>query len=265
MSQGSDTLAIIQARMASARLPGKVLADIEGEPMLMRVVSRLRLSASLDQVLVATTVESSDDPVAALCAERGQDCYRGHPTDVLDRFVQAARVFEPRTIVRVTADCPLIDPGLVDQAVQAYRDADPPVDFVANRLPGRRTYPIGLDVEVCSYVALETAWREAKAPHHREHVMPYFYESGSRFRQRILDHATDVGHLRWTVDTREDLELIRKIYARFKPRVDFSWLEVLDLVERHPELTAINMHVEHKGIRDIDSRLIPPDQGNRTG
>ncbi len=273
----SVVVAIIQARMASSRLPGKVLLDIGGQPMLSRVVERMRGAKSLAQVVVATTTDASDDLVERLCQERGYQCYRGSAKDVLDRYYQAARRTAADIVVRVTADCPVIDPGLINSAVSTLlgeaskRDewivnTDQPrsinkshlttYDFVANRLPPPwgRTYPIGLDVEACTFAGLETAWREARLSHQREHVMPFFYDNPERFRIHLLNHETDLSAFRWTVDTAEDLELMRQIYARFDGRDDFTWLEVLGLFEREPALAQINARVQHKDYREVDQR-----------
>jgi len=250
-SRRRRVVAIIQARMGSTRLPGKVLADIAGQPMLARVVERARRAKTVDEVAVATTADPPDEAVAAMCAHRGYACCRGHPTDVLDRYYQAARRFRADVIVRLTADCPLIDPDVMDLTVRAFLAADPPVDLVANRLPQGRTFPIGLDTEVCSLEALECAWKEADQPHQREHVMPYLYEIPGRFRVVLLNNDEDYGMLRWTVDTAEDLELVRAIYARFRGRDDFSWREILKLFEREPSLAEINASVRHKTHRDV--------------
>jgi spore coat polysaccharide biosynthesis protein SpsF len=177
--------------------------------------------------------------------------------DVLDRYCQAARQYQAEIIVRITADCPLIDPGLIDELVTAFiGNGDYPYDFAANRLPPpwKRSYPIGLDLEACSFQALETAWREATQPHQREHVMPFFYDQPDRFRLLLLDAPQDYGTLRWTVDTQQDLDLLRQIIARFNGRQDFSWLEVLDLFQREPELAAINAAVPPKHYQDTDRR-----------
>ena len=240
---------IIQARMGSTRLPGKVLADIEGEPMLVRTFERSRRASSLDDLVIATTDENADAPVAGLCQERGYSCFRGHPTDVLDRYYQAAKAVGAEVIVRITADCPLMDPEVVDRTVEAFLEAHPEVDFVANRWPAKRTYPIGLDVEVCSFEALERAWMEAPAGYAREHVMPYLYEVEGRFRTRVIDCEQDLGGLRWTVDTPEDLAFVREVYRAFQGRDDFSWCEVLGLLERRPDLAAINADVPQKSFR----------------
>jgi len=261
------TVAIVQARMNASRLPGKVLLDIAGQPMLVRVVERARRAALLDAVIVATTTDPSDDPVEELCQEREYPFYRGSMQDVLDRYYQAARQANAGVVVRLTADCPLIDPGVIDRVITAFyggtaqqpdRLDDFPWDFAANRLPPpwQRTYPIGLDTEVCTFQALERAWREASQPHQREHVMPYLYEQEGCFRVLVVDHDPDHGSLRWTVDTPEDLVLVRQVYAYFHGRDDFSWYEVLDLFEQHPEIGQINAGVQHKSVRDVDTRPV---------
>ena len=246
-------VAIVQARMGSTRLPGKVLLDIAGRPMLSRVMQRLDLSTRLDARVVATSHLAQDDPIAELCQREDLRCFRGEPHDLLDRYYRAASEQQAGVVVRITADCPLIDPSLVDQTVQAFQQADPPVNFAANRLPRRRTYPIGLDTEVCSMAALEQAWRQAAEPHQREHVMPFFYENPDRFRSLLLDHEEDLGDLRWTVDTPEDLAFVREVYRRMAPRTEFGWLEVLNLIRQDPDLAAINAHVEHRTEQDFEA------------
>lgn len=262
-------VAIIQGRMSSSRLPGKILADIAGQPMLQRVFMRTSRSVTVSQTVFATTTDPSDDPVAEYCEFSGIPFTRGSLFDVLDRYYQTAKQAKADVVVRITADCPVIDPALIDDVVTTLLEDD--YDFVCNRLPPpyHRTYPIGLDVEACTFKALEQAWKEANEPHHREHVMPYLYEgveltSVSRqlqtgisprgFRIALLNHTTDFGDYRWTVDTPEDLEFIRQVYARFDGRDDFSWKEVLDLVHNEPELMKINAGVKHKTLKDIDPR-----------
>jgi spore coat polysaccharide biosynthesis protein SpsF len=287
-------IAIIQGRMSSSRLPGKILADIAGQPMLQRVFLRTSRAATVTETIFATTTDPSDDPVAEYCDFSGIPFTRGSLYDVLDRYYQTAQKAKADVVVRVTADCPLIDPALIDEAVNAIWGRfdglpDPlPVrslnrsplfteelffaaDFVANRLPPPfdRTYPIGLDVEVCTFTALEKAWKESIETFHREHVMPYFYEgielttvnrqlqtgiSPRGFRVALLNHTTDFGDYRWTVDTPEDLEFTRQVYSRFDGRDDFTWKQVLNLVHNEPQLMQINASIKHKTLRDIDTR-----------
>jgi spore coat polysaccharide biosynthesis protein SpsF len=266
-------VAIIQGRMSSSRLPGKILADIAGQPMLTRVFTRTSWAKTLDEVIFATTTDASDDPVAEYCDFSGIPFTRGSLFDVLDRYYQAASQAKADVIVRITADCPVIDPVLIDDVVKTVISDQSSVDFAANRLPPpwSRTYPIGLDTEVCTFAALKKAWESAKEPQHREHVMPYFYEgvklitenrtlqtgvSPRGFNIALLHHTTDFGDYRWTVDTPEDLEFVRQVYGRFDGRDDFAWKEVLDLVHDEPELMKINAGVQHKTLKDIDERAL---------
>jgi spore coat polysaccharide biosynthesis protein SpsF len=264
-------VAIIQGRISSSRLPGKILAEIAGQPMLTRVFTRTSRAKTLDEVIFATTTDPSDDPVAEYCDFSGISFTRGSLFDVLDRYYQAASQAKADVVVRITADCPVIDPDLIDDVVNTLLEGE--YDFVCNRLPPpwHRTYPIGLDVEACSFKILKKAWKEAKEPQHREHAMPYFYEGVKLTRQSrtletgvsprgfnvaLLHHTTDFGDYRWTVDTPEDLEFMRQVYSRFNGHDDFSWKEVLDLVHDEPDLTKINAGVEHKTLKDIDKRAL---------
>lgn len=276
--KSEKVVAIIQARMGATRLPGKVLLDIGGKPMLDRVVTRTRRSQIVDQVVVATSKDQSDDPIAKFCDQLGYEYYRGKLHDVLDRYFQVAKLHSAGVIVRITADCPIIDPMVIDQTLNAFYGQGPSLitetdidyqqdtqiqlqkkpawDFAANRLPPpwQRTFPIGLDTEVCTFSALEIAWREADQPHHREHVMPFLYEQKNRFRLLLVNHEPDCGNYRWTVDTPQDLELMRLIYNRFGGNDDFSWLEVLDLFKHEPELAEINADVLHHHYREVERR-----------
>jgi spore coat polysaccharide biosynthesis protein SpsF len=247
-------VAIIQARMSSSRLPGKVLKVAEGRPLLERMVERVSLAKRVDEIVVATTVDPSDDEIVRFCEAHQIVCFRGNLLDVLDRYYQAACQYHADGIIRLTGDCPFIDPALVDETIAAREKAD--ADFSCNRLPPpfTRTYPIGLDVEVCTFAALESAWKNASAKNEREHVMPYLYEEPGRFKVVKIDHQPDYGSLRWTVDTPEDLEFVRAVYTAFEGRNDFTWLDVLTLVQQHPELSAINAGVLHKSMFDVDAR-----------
>lgn len=245
-ANGKRVVAVVQARMGSSRLPGKVLADIVGMPMLARVVRRVRRAESVDQVVVATSQEREDDSVVELCERFGFDCFRGDASDVLDRFMQAARSFRAEVIVRITGDCPLVDPVLIDRTVRAMLEAG--ARFAANRLPSDRSYPIGLDVEVCSFEALEEANRRSTTPEQREHVMPYLYQSGLSDDTVLVRHAEDLSWLRWTVDEQADLDLVRKIYAAFGGDDQFSWQEALHLVQSDASYRQINAHIRQRGL-----------------
>lgn len=246
-------VAIVQARMSSSRLPGKVLANLGGRPVLDWVLRRAGRAERIHQVLVATTVSPEDDAISEFCETHGYPYTRGSMHDVLDRYYQAAREANADVIVRLTGDCPLIDPGMLDANLAAFLSADPLLDFAANRLPGERTIPIGLDAEFCTFAALETAWKEAQQPHEREHVMPYFYEHPERFNILHIRHEPDLGQHRWTLDTAEDLELLQELVSAFKGD-DFTWQQVLALVEANPRLAEINADVQHRGYREVDER-----------
>ncbi|MGA9533696.1 MAG: glycosyltransferase family protein [Anaerolineales bacterium] len=254
-TKAPNVVAIIQARMGSSRLPGKVLADLVGQPMLSHVLRRAARIPDVDRCLVATTTSENDQPIVDLCAELGVKCFRGHPTDVLDRYYRAAVEAEADVIVRITGDCPLLDPDVSQRTLSAFLESDPPVDFAANRLPDHRTFPIGLDTEVCSFDALQTAHAQASAPHQREHVMPFLYENPDRFRIQLVDAERDLSHLRWTVDTAEDLEFVRAVYRALAPDIDFGMAKVLALLDRRPDLLNINAQVEHRHLADIDPRF----------
>ena len=243
-------LCIIQARMGSTRLPGKVLADLAGEPMLVRVVNRVSRAETVDQVAVAISDTPEDDILERLCLARGWNYHRGHPTDLLDRYYQTMQKFGGDPIVRVTSDCPMIDPQVIDRVVQAFADADLPphrLAYASNIYP--RTYPRGLDTEVVSARALAKAWRERgdADPAYKEHVTPYIARRPWDFPFRSVLNTSNQAHkfIRWTVDTQEDLEVIQGIYRRFG-NDRFTWLEALSLVARAPHLMAGNQHVQQR-------------------
>jgi spore coat polysaccharide biosynthesis protein SpsF len=243
--QSLRVVAIIQARMGSTRLPGKVLKDLGGKTVLARVVERARLATLPNDVVVATSVQPADDAIAHECDRLNVPCFCGDEADVLDRYYQAAKKFSAEAIVRITADCPLIDPTLIDAAVHAFLEQKP--DYVTNALVP--TYPLGLDVEVFTSAALDAAWRAAKESYQRTHVTAYIYEHPELFRIASLTAEADYSKYRWTLDTPADLELIRAIYAHFGER-HFGWREVLSLMEGRPELVAINAQVRQKTVRE---------------
>ncbi len=239
-----NVVAIIQARMGSTRLPGKVLMDLAGEPMLARVVNRCRRAALLTDVVVATTTQPADEAIARLCTERGWPCVRGSEDDVLDRYHQAAEARHADAVVRITSDCPLIEPSVVDRTVKEFLDRQPNVDYACNFMP-QRTFPRGLDVEVAGRTALDRAWREDRNPAWREHVTLYIRRHPELFRLHGVTNDVDYSDLRWTVDEETDLELARRIYGHFG-RDTFSWQDVLALLAAHPDWSALNRSVKQK-------------------
>lgn len=254
MITGGPVVAIIQARMSSSRLPGKVLRPLGDQPVLARVLARVRRAQLLDQVVLATTNDPSDDPIVAFCAEQACPCFRGELYDVLDRYYQAALHFGAETVVRITADCPMIDPQEIERVVEAFFASG--ADFASNRLPPpyRRTTPIGMDVEVCSLSALQRAWQEATEKFEREHVMPYLYDTPGRFTVHIAERNPALGHLRFTIDTPADLVLAEAVFAHFGQRDDFSLQELLEANEKHPEWQATVSNVVHKNLFEVDRR-----------
>ena len=234
-------VAIIQARMGSTRLPGKVLLDLSGKTVLARVIERLRRAKSVDELLVATTDRPEDDAIVEACNRLSVASFRGQENDVLDRYHQAALSVDADVIVRITSDCPLIDPELVDQTVRTFTSEA--ADYASNCLD--RRYPRGLDTEVIRAQALARAWREARQPYEREHVTPYLPEHSAQFKLASLIADADYSHHRWTVDTPEDLELVRAIYQRLGPG-EFLWRDVLTLLDREPVLVELNRGVPQK-------------------
>jgi spore coat polysaccharide biosynthesis protein SpsF len=235
-------VAVVQARTGSTRLPGKVLLDLAGGPMLDRVVRRALRSSRVDALVVATTDEPGDDAIEERAAALGVPCFRGSEDDVLDRTYRAAREHDAGVVVRITSDCPLVEPEIVDRVVAAF-EADPAADFASNTLD--RTYPQGLDVEVASLEALERAWEEAVEPYERAHVFPYIYEHPGRFRLVSVRDDVDRSSLRWTVDTEEDLAFARAVYDRLGGDA-FGWRDVLALLEREPALADLNRAIAQK-------------------
>jgi glutamate-1-semialdehyde aminotransferase/spore coat polysaccharide biosynthesis protein SpsF (cytidylyltransferase family) len=228
-------VALIQARMGSSRFPGKVLQDLAGRPMLWHVVNRVRKAEKVDKVVVATTDREVDDPVARFCKQENIACFRGDEQDVLDRFYRAAKANHADVVVRITADCPLIDGAVIDKVLERFERGD--CDYACNII--RYTYPDGLDTEVCSFAALEQAWHEAKKPSEREHVTPYLRTDKFRTANVESDVPVSPADFRWTVDHPADLEFVRKVYAAFSTNGDFGFREVFDLLKERPDLATI--------------------------
>jgi spore coat polysaccharide biosynthesis protein SpsF len=235
------TVAIVQARMGSSRLPGKVLMDLGARTVLARVVHRVRRAALVHDTVVATSSETQDDAVVAECRRLGVKYFRGSERDVLDRYYQCAQAHMATIVVRITADCPLIDKDVVDAVIRSFLENA--CDYACNT-----GYPRGLDVEVLTIEALACAWREASKPYEREHVTPYIYEHPEHFRLRSINADADYSQYRWTVDTLEDLELLRLICARLAEDEDFGWRDVLRLMRLEPELLKINQHVVQRAL-----------------
>lgn len=232
--------------MGSTRLPGKALAAIEGRPMLERVVERVRRIGGLSAVVVATTVQERDEPIVDYCERAGIAWFRGSENDVLDRHWRVSEAHGADGVVRISSDCPLIDPGESQRVVDAFVEQKP--DFAANDL--EPSYPVGLGTEVMSARALETAWREASKPYQRQHVAPFIYQHPERFRLVNVAAPVNCSHMRWTVDTPEDLGFVRAVYARLGGDGMFDWRAVLDLLAREPELAAMNRNIRQKAIEE---------------
>jgi glutamate-1-semialdehyde 2,1-aminomutase len=231
-------VAIVQARMGSTRLPNKVMKQIVGVPMIELLLARLAKSKKIDQIVLATSTDERNTPLVEHVQRLGYVCVRGSESDVLDRYLIAARQVKADVVVRITGDCPLIDPVLVDQAIAKFEAEG--VDYLCNTAPA--SYPDGLDTEVFTLQALERAGRESKDPFDHEHVTPYLRKSGL-YKTGVLKHSEDLSGLRWTVDEPADFEVVSHVFAHFAPNINFSWTEVLDLQSRQPALFAANHNI----------------------
>lgn len=256
ISSGSDRIlcrkimsprfkATIEARMTSSRLPGKVLALVEGKPVLELMIERLRYVREIDGIVIATTFNSTDDPVEALGKRLGVDVFRGSEEDVLGRLVQATRVHKVETLVQLTGDCPLIDPKVVSRVIQHYLSAG--VDYVSNALT--RSYPIGMDTQVYAASVLHDVVTRVDQPRFREHPSLYIYKHPQRYSLSNVQAPPSETRpeLRLTLDTPEDLAVIRKVFAELYPnRTDFSVAEMIAYLEANPDIARINASVKHR-------------------
>lgn len=238
--------AIIQARMNSTRLPGKVLLDLGGKSVLARVVRRLRRADLIDEIVVATTTLAVDNAIVSECEHLSVAVFRGEENDVLDRYYQAAQWTGADAVVRITSDCPLIDAEVTDNTIREFLFTKP--DYASNAL--QRTYPRGLDTEVVAWQALARAWEEARLLYQRAHVTPYIYENPHRFHILTVTGEPDYSHYRWTLDTAEDLAFIRATYERMDNDDGFSWRDVLALLQCEPQLTQLNREVRQKALQE---------------
>lgn len=237
MKKTTLVLAVLQARMSSSRLPGKVLKPILGKPMLERQVERLNRSREIDKLIIATSNNPEDDAIAGLGDKLGIGCFRGDLANVLDRFYRACRPYSADTIVRLTGDCPLTDPAKIDELIRFYRTG--PHDYVTNC--ARPCLPHGLDAEVFSMDALETAWQNAALPSEREHVTPFLKNPENGFSVGHLEYPDTHSHLRWCVDRPEDFDLVKIIFEKLHPANNsFTTSDIIRLMETHPELATLN-------------------------
>ena len=230
--------AIIQARMSSTRLPGKVLMPLAGKPVIEHVVERLSYCRMVEQTIIATTVESSDDPIAEFCTKNNIACYRGNLDDVLDRYYQSSKKYQANPIVRITADCPAIDPIIVDAVITGFLAGK----YDLYGLGGE--FPDGLDCSVFSFSAIEKAWKEAKLTSEREHVGPYIENNPQIFRNGSLKLFHGLSHQRWTLDEPDDYTLLSKIFEKlYRPDRPFFTHEILNFLHENPKLLTINQDI----------------------
>jgi spore coat polysaccharide biosynthesis protein SpsF len=262
-----SVLAVVQARVGSSRLPGKALMPIAGRPMLAHVLARTRMIAQVSQIVLATTVNPEDDALVDVARGAGAACIRGSVDDVLDRFHAALRAYPAESVLRVTADCPLLDPDVSGLVIRDYLDHAGDVDYVSNVEP--MTYPDGLDAEIVSAAALGRAWREARLPSDREHVTTYVRDPHNGFRRRVVTHREDLSRHRWTVDEPRDLEFVRAVYDELAPdgtRI-FGMSEVLALLQARPALVELNADLRRNEGLERSRRLDPaapaPLKGSR--
>ncbi len=234
--------------MGSTRLPGKILKDILGEPMLLRLVNRVKSAKLLNNIIVATTTSAEDDVVVNLCNKNNIKVFRGDELDVLKRYYFAAKQFDSEVIVRLTGDNPLVDPNIIDLAVSEFLQTGKTesIDYLSTR-----NYPYGLNVEVFSFTALEKTYNHGSAPHEREHVTPYIYNHPEIFSIKNYVNKTDLSFHRWTVDTQEDYDLIKEIYdALYHKKEIFLLEDILKLFDERPELLNINKFIVQKRLGD---------------
>jgi spore coat polysaccharide biosynthesis protein SpsF len=242
------TVAIIQARMGSTRLPGKVMKTLSGKSVLEHVIRRVQACRLLDDVVVATTTSPADDVIVAEAERCGAKWFRGDEEDVLDRYYRAAKQFQADVVVRVTSDCPLFDPETLTEMLECFHDrnaGDRKTDYLSNTLT--RTYPRGLDAEIFTFDALDSAHHDADKPYEREHVTPYIYQHPELFSLHGKTSRIDLSRFRWTLDTDQDFMFLQEIYSHlFRDDDIISTSQVVSLLKERPELAEINAVVEQK-------------------
>ena len=234
--------------MGAERLPGKVLMDIVGRPMLWHVINRIKHSKYINKIIIATTTNKDDDQIEDFCKTYNIDFYRGSEDDVLDRYYQTAELWNADIIVRITSDCPLIDSEVIDKVICSYLKNKNNFNGSSNTI--KRTYPRGLDTEVISFDTLERVFKEAKKDYQREHVTIYIYEHLDQFKMCSVENKENLSSFRWTVDEEKDLEFVRTIYKKlYQERKIFLMRDVLRLLEREPYLKEINKNIKQKNIK----------------
>jgi|SaaInlStandDraft_3_1057020.scaffolds.fasta_scaffold37017_2 spore coat polysaccharide biosynthesis protein SpsF len=236
---------VVQARMTSTRLPGKVMKNILGRPMLSYLMERLKRVQNADDIIIATTTNREDEAIVEFCHSNGITCYRGSEHDVLSRYYEAAEASDLDVIVRITSDCPLIDPAVIEDLISCYIDEKEHLDYLSNTQ--LRTYPRGMDVEVFSFESLTTAHLEACEASEREHVTVHMYSCPTKYRIASSSLEIDHSEHRWTVDTPEDFEFVSAVFEEIYPENPlFTMEDVLSLVKKNPHLSEINAHIEQK-------------------
>jgi len=243
------TVIITQARMSSTRLPGKIMKQVLGRSLLEYHIERLKRVKETENLIVATTDKSVDDTIVDMCENLGVSSFRGSEEDVLSRYHEAASEFRADTVVRVTSDCPLIDPAVIDQVIRAYKSRKSGVVYASNNL--RHTYPRGMDCEVFSFDVLAETAREATEQSDREHVTPFIYRQPERYGLISVTYDRDCSKHRWTVDTPEDFELIKRILEALYPdKPEFTLEDILRLMEDNPDWIELNRHIVQKAIKE---------------
>lgn len=240
--QNLKIVTIVQARMSSTRLPGKIFLPVLQKPLLVRMLERVQNAKLIGELVVATSTNSNDDQIEELCSKENIKCFRGHLTDLLDRHYQAAKKFDADAVVKIPSDCPLIDPQIIDKVLQFYIDNSDRFYFVSNLHP--TTYPDGNDVEIMSFATIEKAWKEAVKDFEREHTTPYIWENPEKFRigNVVWETGQDFSAThRWTIDFEEDYLFIKKVYNELYPlNPKFGLNDILTLLEQKPDIASIN-------------------------
>lgn len=247
-SRRGKVVAITQARIGSTRLPGKILLQAAGKPLLEHHLGRVARSKLVSQVVVATTTGDDARPILEICDRLGIAYFQGSTDDVLARYAGAATKYDADVVVRLTSDCPLIDPAVIDEIIQHFLDNRTDTDYVSNcRL--ERTFPRGMDTEVLTIQCLREAHAEATSATDREHVTPFIWRQPDRFKVANISFASDQSRHRWTVDTADDFELVRRIIEHLYPTdSEFTLQDSLSLMDAHPDWPGINSHVEQRAL-----------------